>query len=202
MDNLIGHLFDRIPGVTVVLSTLLITNHTNANKLIRETVNPQYKALFKDRQEKKQRIVLADLYPALKLEDLADGIHPTDEGYEKLAEVWLKAIYEAGKNGLLMEPRPVDSPDINVLPDLGPSTTKAREPIPLFKTSTMTPNITSMGISGRSMVSRTTTGRTKDATTYTIPAKAPTHSGPALPSKTSETNMARSNKATWFEWWF
>ena len=95
MDNLITHLFDSIPDVTIVVSKLLPTSNKDGDDRVRNIINPQYEDVV--RRNDKQRIVLADLYSAVTVEDLVDGIHPTDEGYKKLADVWLSAIYEAGK---------------------------------------------------------------------------------------------------------
>jgi len=103
MDNLITHLFDSIPDVTIVVSKLLPTSNKDGDDRVRNIINPQYEDVV--RRNDKQRIVLADLYSAVTVEDLVDGIHPTDEGYKKLADVWLSAIYEAGKKGMLVEPK-------------------------------------------------------------------------------------------------
>ncbi|KAF1979182.1 SGNH hydrolase, partial [Bimuria novae-zelandiae CBS 107.79] len=107
MDALVGQLFEENPGVTIILSTLLVNGHDDADKRIREIVNPQYNDIVKFRQQKMQRILLADLYSACKVVDLVDGTHPNDEGYKKVAEAWLKAIQQAGHEGLLVEPRHV-----------------------------------------------------------------------------------------------
>ena len=37
-------------------------------------------------------VYLVDMYSALTLNDLADGIHPSRTGYDKMAEVWFEAI--------------------------------------------------------------------------------------------------------------
>lgn len=37
-------------------------------------------------------VYLVDMYNALTLNDLADGIHPSRTGYDKMAEVWFEAI--------------------------------------------------------------------------------------------------------------
>ena len=113
MDKLIADLFDGIPDVTIILSTLLVNKNKDGDRRIRETANPQYEAIVNDRQGDDQRIVLADLYSALKAEDLADGIHPTDEGYKKVAEAWLSAIYEASEKGMLVEPNEGTSDNIS-----------------------------------------------------------------------------------------
>jgi hypothetical protein len=112
VDKLIKHLFDTIPNVTIILSTLVLNIHEGADERIQKIVNPQYKALVKRLQERQARIVLADLHSVIKAEELVDGTHPNDKGYEKIAEAWVKAIAEAGRKGLLVEPQD-QGPEIN-----------------------------------------------------------------------------------------
>ncbi|KAJ4289580.1 hypothetical protein N0V90_010909 [Kalmusia sp. IMI 367209] len=80
MDRLLDTLFEKIPDTTIVLSTLLINTHNGVDPRIRKIVNPQYQAIVKRRQDNKQRIVLADMYPAIDAKDLVDGTHPNDNG--------------------------------------------------------------------------------------------------------------------------
>ena len=114
MYKLIEHLYDEIPGVTIVLSTLIPNAKPDADERIRKIVNPQYERLVKNLQVRQDRIVLADLYPVVDVEDLVDGTHPNDKGYEKLAQAWAEAIAEAGRKGLLVKPQGLLDPDNNI----------------------------------------------------------------------------------------
>lgn len=119
MYKLIEYLFEEIPGVTIILSTLILNTNVGADERIRNIVNPQYETLVKSLQGRQARIVLADLYPVIKAEELVDRTHPNNEGYEKLAQAWLKAIAEAGRKGLLVKPQDPGDPNINRPPRLG-----------------------------------------------------------------------------------
>ena len=114
MYKLIEHLYDEIPGVTIVLSTLIPNAKPDADERIQKIVNPQYERLVKNLQVRQDRIVLADLYPVVDVEDLVDGTHPNDKGYEKLAQAWAEAIAEAGRKGLLVKPQGLLDPDNNI----------------------------------------------------------------------------------------
>lgn len=107
MDKMIDMLFDKIPGVTILLSTVLQTKNADKDKVVKK-INPQYRALVERRRKQNQRIVLADMYesdkPWLSAADLKDGIHPTDAGYKKMAAIWWKAFQEAEKAGMLQPP--------------------------------------------------------------------------------------------------
>ncbi|KAK7185367.1 GDSL-like lipase acylhydrolase [Paraphaeosphaeria sporulosa] len=83
---------------------------------IRKIVNPQYETLVKSLQERQARIILADLHPVIKAEELVDGTLPNDKDYEKLAEAWVQAIAEAGRKGILLKPQDPGDPNINVPP--------------------------------------------------------------------------------------
>lgn len=100
MNYLLDQLFENIPSVTIVLSTLLPNLNSTADIRIKEIVNPKYRDIVKDRQERKQRIVLADMYP--HVHQLGpDGTHPTDTGYWQMAWVWYGAVAEAASAGML-----------------------------------------------------------------------------------------------------
>ncbi|KAI1261901.1 carbohydrate esterase family 3 protein [Xylariaceae sp. FL1019] len=90
MKQLIDQIFDYVPGVTVVLSTLLRSTNPDHDSCT-ASVNEQYRALFKT--YKGARIALADVQSVMSLSDLGpDGDHPTDSGYEMFAGVWWDAI--------------------------------------------------------------------------------------------------------------
>ncbi|MFD0716530.1 SGNH/GDSL hydrolase family protein [Paenibacillus sp. GCM10027626] len=59
--------------------------------------NSRLKAVIEARNE--TRFQLVNLHDALELSDLRDGVHPTDEGYDKMAEAWYKAISESFLKG-------------------------------------------------------------------------------------------------------
>ena len=102
LASLIDRLFDAIPGVTIVASTLL----PNANPKTQANVNicnrniPDF---VQQRQAKGKRIVYVDFSSSsFGLADLSsDGTHPTDAGYLKMVEVWYQGIVAAKDRGWL-----------------------------------------------------------------------------------------------------
>ncbi|KAI0145418.1 hypothetical protein GGR57DRAFT_494464 [Xylariaceae sp. FL1272] len=90
MKELIDQIFDYVPGVTVVLSTLL-RNTNPDHDACTVSVNEQCRALFKT--YKGARIALADVHSVMSLGDLGpEGDQPTDSGYKMFAGVWWDAI--------------------------------------------------------------------------------------------------------------
>lgn len=97
------------PSATVVHSTLIVAADEGINSRILR-VNEQIRDLVERKGADKKRIVLADLYSPRgpQVGDLVDdGIHPGDEGYVKMAEIWADSIEQAARDGLLQPPQDV-----------------------------------------------------------------------------------------------
>jgi len=90
------------PSTTVVLSTLIRcqNSYVNRNALV---VNEGFKKMALEQQENSRRLVLVDMRAedGPQVQDLYDGLHPNDAGYEKMAALWLAGIKEAGLKGWL-----------------------------------------------------------------------------------------------------
>ncbi|KAH8887189.1 hypothetical protein GQ53DRAFT_874237 [Thozetella sp. PMI_491] len=86
---MIDEIFSSIPGVTVVVSTLV---KSRSNDACAANLSQQYRDLVAS-YSKDTRIGLADIYSVISMDDLAsDGIHPNDYGYKLFASVWWDAI--------------------------------------------------------------------------------------------------------------
>ncbi len=87
-------LYERETGkeITVVLARIINrqTYHVPTTHF-----NDNVQAMAFDRIARGDRIILVDQEGALNyLQDMADVLHPNDEGYAKMAEVWLDALSE------------------------------------------------------------------------------------------------------------
>lgn len=100
-DSLLTFLYGAISNTTIIMSTLL--PNTVEPDLVAE-INEQYHDVYDNREAAGDRIVLADMYTFLTTDDLQDGTHPTDYGYEKMASVWWSAIQTALNNNYLSAP--------------------------------------------------------------------------------------------------
>ena len=102
MEQLLQVLYDAGPEATVLLSTLLVNGDAEANARTDE-VNAQIKQLVADQQEAGRPIVLVDFQGenGLTLDDIQDGIHPTDDGYAKMAPLWFDGLLDAESRGFL-----------------------------------------------------------------------------------------------------
>ncbi len=97
-------LIDRIltddPGVSVVFSTLVPSKDAGNNAEV-TTFNAALPAIARAKAAAGQKVRLVDLNSSLSTADIGpDGIHPTDDGYVKLANLWysgLQPVLGAGK---------------------------------------------------------------------------------------------------------
>ncbi|PVH94578.1 carbohydrate esterase family 3 protein [Periconia macrospinosa] len=107
MDQMLDLLYEKIPGVTILLSTVLQAKSDDTTRRAK-VINPQYRDIVERRRKQNQRIVLAEMFesdkPWLSKNDLSDGVHPTDDGYKKMAAIWWNAFQEADKAGMLQPP--------------------------------------------------------------------------------------------------
>lgn len=86
---LIDDIFNNIPGVTVIISTLVPSRDRND---CAKSVSEQFRTLVRT-QYSGARIGIADINNAMPMSMVSgDGIHPNDEGYKLFAAVWWDAI--------------------------------------------------------------------------------------------------------------
>jgi lysophospholipase L1-like esterase len=116
MGDMVRGVWGDSPRAVVVLSTLLVNNAVEAERNV-GLINRQYRELVvRLRDGEGRRVLLAEMHgeKGPQVEDLADGTHPTDEGYRKMATVWFEALVKASEAGWLVAPEPVEG-----LPDDG-----------------------------------------------------------------------------------
>jgi hypothetical protein len=89
MRSMIDDIYDKVPGVTIVLSTLVKSRNHRA---CAEDLSRQYRDLVRN-QYRGKRMGLADIDSNIQMSQIdGDGIHPNDEGYKLFAAVWWDAI--------------------------------------------------------------------------------------------------------------
>jgi hypothetical protein len=89
MKSLIDDIYDKVPEVTVILSTLV---KSRDHRACAEDLSQQFRDLVKNDYSDK-RMGLADIDAIIQMSQVSgDGIHPNDEGYKIFAASWWKAI--------------------------------------------------------------------------------------------------------------
>ncbi|KAL7788379.1 carbohydrate esterase family 3 protein [Trichoderma ceciliae] len=112
IDMILEYVWHASPGSTIILSTLL----PNLDKTTEQRVlqsNAQFKELALQKSIQRKRIILVDMHGAdgPNESDLVDGTHPSDLGYQKMANLWHKGFREAVSKGFLQTPVPNSGPD-------------------------------------------------------------------------------------------
>lgn len=105
MESLLDMTWDASPKSTIILSTLLANSDKSVEAKVLET-NAQYRDLVKRKADEGKRITLVDMHTAAgpSLDDLVDGVHPNDLGYQKMALLWHRGIQDCASRGLIEEP--------------------------------------------------------------------------------------------------
>ncbi|KAK5700261.1 hypothetical protein LTR17_023067 [Elasticomyces elasticus] len=101
LGTLIDRLFTAIPGVTIIASTL-VPNGNAATQANVKIYNGQIPGIVSSRQAAGKKITYVDFSSSC-----ADGTHPTEAGYLKMAEVWFQGIQAASIQGWLSAPATV-----------------------------------------------------------------------------------------------
>lgn len=101
--NLIDEILARPEMTAVIASTLPPLKDKNANERVK-VFNSELKKVVKTRADKGKWVLLVDSNKVLTLNDLVDGMHPGDGGFEKIAKVFYDGITQAGKNNWISTP--------------------------------------------------------------------------------------------------
>ncbi|KAI1762607.1 carbohydrate esterase family 3 protein [Hypoxylon sp. FL1150] len=105
MTSLLNDLYRESPRATVILSTLLV-NRDDAVQKRTVDFNDQLKTVASKFQLYGKRLVLVDMQGPkgpLKADLNADGTHPNEVGYRKMADVWYDGIQQADSRKYLQE---------------------------------------------------------------------------------------------------
>ncbi|KAJ7896442.1 lipolytic enzyme [Mycena olivaceomarginata] len=101
LSTLIDSIFARCPDAALVVATLtpLPSGQAAVN-----TYNQAVTQLVATRKAAGQHILLASMASVLASDLAADGIHPNDAGYVKMANAWFPVIQQAAANGWIGKP--------------------------------------------------------------------------------------------------
>jgi lysophospholipase L1-like esterase len=88
----VGALIDKIcaklpAGGKLYVATIIPLSFGSVNSF-----NLQISGVVQNKANQSKPVYLVDMYSALTTADLADGVHPSLTGYNKMADVWFSAI--------------------------------------------------------------------------------------------------------------
>ena len=111
-DERLGGLIDELvfacPDATILVAQLVHAANPLYESRIQE-FNNQVPRVVAQRAKAGHRVMVADMRSITK-EYLADGIHPTDVGYKKMADIWFAGIKAAYAKGWIQRPIGSDPP--------------------------------------------------------------------------------------------
>ena len=91
LSGLIDHITATLPSAEVLVAQIIPLANSGQNAEVR-TYNAAIPGIVSAKVSAGKHVHLVDMYDALTTADLADGVHPTAGGYDKMAAVWYSAL--------------------------------------------------------------------------------------------------------------
>lgn len=114
LQNLLTTITNQTDAHVVVATLIPFSDSIRNQRAIQ--YNEQLPGIVQSFRDQGKNVHLVDMYAALTILDLADGIHPNLAGYEKMAQVWANAITQL-RNGEIPElpnkPDPEPTPEVS-----------------------------------------------------------------------------------------
>lgn len=111
--NRLGALIDEIiatcPDATILVAQI-ITNPNPDTKARINTFNSQIPGVVNARIANGHQNIAAVDFSSITDKDLIDRLHPSDEGYRKMGDIWFSAIQQAASRGWITAPVGPDPP--------------------------------------------------------------------------------------------
>jgi lysophospholipase L1-like esterase len=91
LSTLIDHITATAPNAEVFVAQIIPLSNSGQNSAVR-TFNAALPNIVQSKANAGKHVHLVDMYSALSTSDLIDGIHPTANGYDKMAARWYSAL--------------------------------------------------------------------------------------------------------------
>ena len=87
----LDHITAAVPAADVFVATIIPLASSSSEAAAR-TFNAAVPGIVQGKVNSGKRVHLVDMHAALTTADLTDGIHPTADGYDKMAATWYAAV--------------------------------------------------------------------------------------------------------------
>src|SRR4051794_204410 len=125
LSTLVDHITATAPNAEVFVATIIPLANSGQEANAR-TFNATIPGMVASKANAGKHVHLVDMHSALTTGDLIDGIHPTANGYDKMAATWYSALLTVpGSISPVSSPSPSNSPSRSVSPSVSPSATSA-----------------------------------------------------------------------------
>jgi lysophospholipase L1-like esterase len=91
LSALIDQITTTAPGTDLLVASVTPLDYPLANQRVM-AFNAEIPAIVAAHAHQGQSVYFVDMFAALSPTDLGDGIHPNAVGYDKMAQVWYKAL--------------------------------------------------------------------------------------------------------------
>ncbi|WP_407896722.1 carbohydrate-binding protein, partial [Scytonema sp. NUACC26] len=112
LSNLIDQITNKLPNTQLLVSSIPPISTPSNKKQSGIDFNSSIPGIVSNKVAQGKKVTYVDVYSALTPDDLQDGVHPTKDGYGKVANVWHKAILntDIGKDTLSKIENMIGSP--------------------------------------------------------------------------------------------
>ncbi|MGW4644895.1 lectin [Sphaerisporangium sp. NPDC004334] len=91
LSTLIDHITAAVPNADVFVATIIPLSNSGQENSVR-TFNAAIPGIVQSKVSSGKHVYLVDMHSKLTTGDLIDGVHPTANGYDKMAAAWYAAL--------------------------------------------------------------------------------------------------------------
>ncbi len=112
LSALVDQIFSRIPDATILVASIPPINDPKLNPQV-NTYNATIQGMVNQKISQGKKAVFVDVYSVITFKDIPDTVHPTLEGYNKIAQAWFDKLLP------LLQPSnsPTPTPTGTLLPE-------------------------------------------------------------------------------------
>ncbi|KAI9642081.1 hypothetical protein NHQ30_009952 [Ciborinia camelliae] len=103
LSGLVDEITSSVPNVTVIVAQITpAANSTVEQAMV--TFNSQIRDLVASKVAAGQKVSTVNMMDYVTVDDLVDGLHPTDHGYQQMAKAWFAGIQDVQRKGWIDPP--------------------------------------------------------------------------------------------------
>lgn len=103
LSGLIDEITSMVPNVTVIVAQLTPASNSSVDAAM-VAFNSKIPDIVASKVSAGQKVSTVNMMDYVTVNDLVDGLHPTDHGYQQMAKAWFAGIQQVQKNGWIDPP--------------------------------------------------------------------------------------------------
>ncbi|ATZ53308.1 hypothetical protein BCIN_09g01800 [Botrytis cinerea B05.10] len=103
LSGLIDEITSMVPNVTVIVAQLTPASNSSVDAAM-VAFNSKIPDIVASKVSAGQKVSTVNMMDYVTVNDLVDGLHPTDYGYQQMAKAWFAGIQQVQKNGWIDPP--------------------------------------------------------------------------------------------------